>query len=148
MRVQASDRVVINTEHAMPAKIKQHTIGHRAGSDLLFVSLEDKTVRAFSVGADALNAIAQIAFRDSPLRLLWLSARELLLVSFSNANNKAHAIEVFRVASSGNTLKRVVRALDVDAAIDVKGWLETAENELLIFDRNQQEILQLAIQEV
>ena len=146
VRVQASDLVAINAEHAMPAKIQQHTIGHRAGSELLFVSLQDNTVRAFSVGADALHAIAQIAFQDSPWRLLWLRQRELLLVSLWNTSKTVDTIEVLRVASSENTLEKVWRALDVDAAIDVQCWLET-DNELLLFDWHHRELVRLAIQE-
>ena len=149
VRVQASDCVAISAQHAMPAKIIRHTIGHRAGSELLFISLMDKTVRAFSVGTDAINAIAQIAFNDSPCRLpLWLPEHELLLVSLWNASKKADAIEVLRVASSEKTLEKVGRALDVDSAIDVRCWLETAENEVLIFDGNQSELVKLAIQAV
>ena len=148
VRVLANDRVAISAQHAMPAKIQRHTIGHRAGSELLFVSLQDKTVRAFSVGANALHATAQIAFQDCPCMLLWLQERELLLVEFWNDNKRADAVEVLRVASSENTLENIGRALDVDATINVKCWLETAANELLIFDFNQRELVQLAIQAV
>ena len=152
VRVKASDLVAINAEHAMPAKIQQHTLGHRGGSELLFVSLQDNTVRAFSVGADALYAIAQIAFQDSPWRLLWLPQRELLLISLWNESKKAEVIDVLRVASSETALEKFGRALEADAAIDAVCWLESTENEneneLLIFDANKRELVQLVIQEV
>ena len=146
VRVQEGDRVAISAQKAMPAKINLHTIGHRAGSELLFVSLQDKAVRAFSMGADALQANSQITFHDNPLDLLWLPDRELLLVELRDDKNQVRAIDVLRVASSENTLQQVGRALDVDAPMKVWCWLQTAENELLIFDGIQRDLLRFSIQ--
>ena len=144
--VQETKCVAIRAQHTMPAKIKRHTIGHRAGIELLFVSLEDKTVRAFSMLAGALHANSQIAFTDTPLNLLWLAERELLLVELRDANNQAQTIDLLRVWSSDNTLHQFGRALDLDAPFTVVCWLQTAKNEMLIFDGIQRDLLRFSIQ--
>ena len=126
----------------LPSKMRFFTVGRVGGVEILFATLEDETLRSFSIEATgALQPLSQVTLK-SPSQLLWLQEREQLLVVETDEKTVAHSVRVLSAGAAGRSLERLHSALSAHLSLNISCWCLHGAS-LFCFDYNKKEIVQV-----
>ena len=101
-------------------------------------------MRLYRVDGDSFIQINKFQC-TSPVCLLWLKERPILLVTEWNRTLDSHSVRAFKFDVD---LKRTVKdatVLNANEGLWIQSWIETGENGVILFDRNRRELDELKV---